>query len=99
MQLHVRSFEYSLELPKSYIEAIKKVSNDGNIEIIKDDGYEIAIIEVDSLEILPKLEKNIREIKNIRRSFDFWDIHGLIINTIDEKEKVYQVDIYDGYNE
>ena len=99
MKLHIRSFEYSIELPKSYIEAIKKVSNDGNLEIIKDDGDEIAIIEVDSLEVLPKLEKSIREIDNVHRSMDFWDIHGLILNTLDEKQKVYQIDIYDGYNE
>ena len=66
---------------------------------IKDDGYETAIIEIDSLDILPKFEKDLRKARGIVKSFDFADIHGLIFNTIDEKEKIYQIDIYDSYNE
>ena len=69
------------------------------MNLIKDDYYEIAIIEIDSLEILPQFEKDIRETRGIIRSLDFVDIHGLIFNTLDEKEKIYQIDIYDSYNE
>ena len=100
MKFHIRSFDYCLELPEKYINVIKKYAKDRKVELVKDDNDdEIAIIEVDSLEILPKLEKDIREARGIVQSWDFEDIHGLIFNTLDEKEKVYQVDIYDSYIE
>ena len=100
MKLHIRSCRYD-KLPKNYLEVIRKNAKDGNVELIKDDEFEfdIAIIEVDSLEILPKFEKDIRETRGIVKSLDFEDIHGLIFNTLDEKEKVYQIDIYDSYIE
>ena len=100
MKLHIRSFEYD-ELPENYLKVIEKYAKNGNIELVKDDEVEtdIAIIEVDSLEILPKFENDIREARGIVQSWDFEDIHGLIFNTLDEKEKVYQVDIYDSYIE
>lgn len=100
MKLHIRSLKYD-ELPENYLEVIEKYAKNGNIKLVKDDEFEtdIAIIEVDSLEILPKFENDIREIRDNTRSFDFGDIHGLIFNTLDEKEKIYQVDIYDGYIE
>ncbi len=69
------------------------------MELVKNDGYETAVIEIESLEILPEIEKDIRKARGIVKSFDFEDIHGLIFNTIDEKKKIYQVDIYDSYNE
>lgn len=99
MKFYIRSFEYSLKLPENYLKVIKKYSKNGSVNLIKDDYYEIAIIEVDSLEILPQFEKDIRETRGIVRSLDFADIHGLIFNTLDEKEKIYQIDIYDSYNE
>ncbi len=99
MKLYISSFDYSLELSEKYLKVIKKYAKDGNVKLIKDGGNEIAIIEVDSLEILPKFEKDIREARGIIHSLDFPDIHGLIFNTIDEKERIYQIDIYDSYNE
>lgn len=99
MKLYINSFEHSLELPENYLKVIRKYAKNGNVELVKDDGSEIAIIEVNSLEILPKFEKDIREARGIVKSFDFSDIHGLIFNTINEKEKIYQIDIYDSYNE
>ncbi len=100
MKLHIRSFKYD-ELPENYLKVIEKYAKNGNIELVRDDEVEtdIAIIEVDSLEILPKFENDIREARGIIQSWDFEDIHGLIFNTLDEKEKVYQVDIYDSYIE
>ena len=100
MKLHIRSFKYD-ELPENYLKVIEKYAKNGNIELVRDDEVEtdIAIIEVDSLEILPKFENDIREARGIVQSWDFEDIHGLIFNTLDEKEKVYQVDIYDSYIE
>ena len=100
MKLHIRSFKYD-ELPENYLKVIEKYAKNGNIELVRDDEVEtdIAIIEVDSLEILPKFENDIREARGIVQSCDFEDIHGLIFNTLDEKEKVYQVDIYDSYIE
>ena len=100
MKLHIRSLKYD-ELPENYLEVIEKYAKNGNIKLVKDDEFEtdIAIIEVDSLEILPKLEKDIKEARGTVQSWDFEDIHGLIFNTLDEKEKVYQVDIYDSYIE
>lgn len=99
MKLYISSFEHSLELPEEYLKAIKKHAKDGNIKLIKENWNEIAIIEVDSLEILPKLEKDIRTARGIVNSFDFSDIHGLIFNTINEKKEIYQINIYDSYNE
>ncbi|MBS5857900.1 MAG: hypothetical protein KIC60_05380 [Clostridium sp.] len=99
MKFYIRSFENSLKLPENYLKVIKKYAKNGNVNLIKDDYYEIAIIEIDSLEILPQFEKDIRETRGIIRSLDFVDIHGLIFNTLDEKEKIYQIDIYDSYNE
>lgn len=99
MKLYISSFEHSLELPENYLKVIRKYAKNGNVELVKDDGNEIAIIEVNSLEILPKFEKDIREARGIVKSFYFSDIHGLIFNTINEKEKIYQIDIYDSYNE
>lgn len=99
MKLYINSFDYCFQLPEKYLKVIKKYDKNGNVKLIKDDDYETAIIEVDSLEILPKLEKDIRKARGIVKSFDFSDIHGLIFNTIDEKEKIYQIDIYDSYNE
>ena len=100
MKLHIMSCDYGLKLPEKYINVIKKYAKDGKVELVKDDNHdEIAIIEADSLEILPKLEKDIREARGIVRRLDFKDIHGLIFNTLDEKEKVYQIDIYDSYIE
>lgn len=99
MKLYISSFEHGFKLPEKYLKAIKKHAKDGNIKLIKEDWNEIAIIEVDSLEILPKLEKDIRTARGIVHSFDFSDIHGLIFNTINEKEEIYQIDIYDSYNE
>ena len=95
MKLHIRSLKYD-ELPENYLEVIEKYAKNGNIKLVKDDEFEtdIAIIEV-----VPKFENDIREIRDNTRSFDFGDIHGLIFNTLDEKEKIYQVDIYDGYIE
>lgn len=99
MKLYISSFDYCLELPEKYLKVIKKYAKNGNVKLVKEDIYEIAIIEVDSLEILPRLEKDIREARGIVHSLDFPDIHGLIFSTIDEKEKIYQIDIYDSYNE
>lgn len=99
MKFYISSFDYCLELPEKYLKVIKKYAKNDNVKLVKEDGYEIAIIEVDSLEILPRLEKDIREARGIVHSLDFRDIHGLIFNTIDEKEKIYQIDIYDSYNE
>ena len=48
---------------------------------------------------LPKLEKDIRKARGIVKSLDFSDIHGLIFNTINEKEEIYKINIYDSYNE
>ena len=99
MKLYISSFDYGLKLPEKYLKVIKKYAKDGNVKLITYDGDETAIIEVDSLEILPKFEKDIREARGIVHSLDFPDIHGLIFNTIDEKEKIYQINIYDSYNE
>ena len=99
MKLHIRSFDDYGDLPQNYLEVIKKYAKNGNVELITDDGDQIAIIEIDSLDILPKFEKDIRKARGIVRSIDFADIHGLIFNTLNEKEKVYQVDIYDSYIE
>lgn len=99
MKLYISSFDYSLKLPEKYLKVIKKYAKDGNVKLIKNNGNEIAIIEFDSLEILPKFEKDIREARGIVNSLDFPDIHGLVFNTIDEKERIYQIDIYDSYNE
>ncbi len=99
MKLHIRSFDDYGDLPQNYLEVIKKYAKNGNVELITDDENKIAIIEVDSLDILPKFENDIREARGVAKSFDFADIHGLIFNTLDEKEKVYQVDIYDSYIE
>jgi len=99
MKFHISSFDHSLKLPDNYLKVIKKYAKNGNVNLVKNNDYEIAIIEVDSLEILPKFEKDIREARGIVNSFDFADIHGLIFNTLDEKEKIYQIDIYDSYNE
>lgn len=99
MKLYISSFEHCLKLSEEYLKVIKKYAKDGDVKLIKDDENEIAIIEFDSLEILPKFEKDIRKARGIVNSFDFADIHGLIFNTIDEKEKIYQIDIYDSYNE
>ena len=54
MKLYISSFEHSLELPENYLKVIRKYAKNGNVELVKDDGNEIAIIEVNSLEILPK---------------------------------------------
>ena len=99
MKLCINSFDYCLGLPENYLKVIRKYAKNGNVNIVKDDGYETAIIEIDSLDILPKFEKDLRKARGIVKSFDFADIHGLIFNTIDEKEKIYQIDIYDSYNE
>lgn len=99
MKLHIRSFDDYGDLPQNYLKVIKKYAKDGKVALVKEDGDEIAIIEVDSLDILPKFEKDIRENRGIVKSFDFTDIHGLIFNTLDEKEKIYQIDIYDSYIE
>lgn len=99
MKLYISSFEHCLELPEKYLKVIRKYAKNGNVKLIKDDGNEIAIIEVNSLEILPKFEKDIRDARGIVNSFDFSDIHGLIFNTINEEEQIYQIDIYDSYNE
>lgn len=99
MKLHIRSFDDYGDLPQNYLEVIKKYAKNGNVELIIDDGDQIAIIEVDSLDILPKFENDIRKARGTVRSIDFADIHGLIFNTLNEKEKVYQVDIYDSYIE
>lgn len=99
MKLCINSFDYRLELPENYLKVIRKYAKKGNVELVKNDGYETAVIEIDSLEIIPKFEKDIKEARGIVESFDFADIHGLIFNTIDEKEKIYQIDIYDSYNE
>lgn len=99
MKLYISSFDYCFGLPEKYLKVIKKYAKNDNVKLVKEDGYEIAIIEIDSLEILPRLEKDIREARGIVHSLDFPDIHGLIFNTIDEKEKIYQIDIYDSYNE
>lgn len=99
MKLYISSFEHIIKLPEIYLKVIKKYSKDGNVKLIKDDWKEIAIIETDSLEILPKLEKDIRKARGIVTSLDFSDIHGLIFNTINEKEEIYEINIYDSYNE
>ena len=99
MKLYINSFEHIIKLPEIYLKVIKKYSKDGNVKLIKDDLKEIAIIETDSLEILPKLEKDIRKARSIVKSLDFSDIHGLIFNTINEKEEIYEINIYDSYNE
>lgn len=99
MKLCISSFDYSLELPEKYLNVIRKYAKNGNVELVKNEGYETAIIEIDSLEILPKFERDIREARGIVNSLDFADIHGLIFNTIDEEQKIYQIDIYDSYNE
>lgn len=99
MKLYISSFEHIIKLPEIYLKVIKKYSKDGNVKLIKDDLKEIAIIETDSLEILPKLEKDIRKARDIVKSLDFSDIHGLIFNTINEKEEIYEINIYDSYNE
>lgn len=99
MKLYISSFEHILKLPEIYLKVIKKYSKDGNVKLIQDDLKEIAIIETDSLEILPKLEKDIRKARGIVKSLDFSDIHGLIFNTINEKEEIYEINIYDSYNE
>lgn len=99
MKFHISSFDYCLKLPDNYLKVIKKYAKNGNVNLVKNNDYEIAVIEVDSLEILPKFEKDIREVRGISNNFDFGDIHGLIFNTLDEKEKIYQIDIYDSYNE
>ena len=66
MKLHIRSFKYD-ELPENYLKVIEKYAKNGNIELVRDDEVEtdIAIIEVDSLEILPKFENDIREARGI----------------------------------
>ena len=99
MKLYINSFDYSLGLPENYLKVIKKYSKDGNVELLKTDWNEFAIIEIESLAILPKFEKDIRETRGIVNSFDFSDIRGLIFNTIDEKQKIYKITIYDNYNE
>ena len=99
MKLHIRSFDNYGDLPQNYLKVIKKYAKDGNVKLSKEDYNEIAIIEVDSLDILPKFENDIRKARGTVRSLDFADIHGLIFNTLNEKEKVYQVDIYDSYIE
>lgn len=99
MKLYISSFEHILKLPEIYLKVIKKYSKAGNVKLIQDDWKEIAIIETDSLEILPKLEKDIRKARGIVKSLDFSDIHGLIFNTINEKEEIYEINIYDSYNE
>lgn len=99
MKLYISSFEHIIKLPEIYLKVIKKYSKDGNVKLIKDDWKEIAIIETDSLEILPKLEKDMRKAREIVKSLDFSDIHGLIFNTINEKEEIYEINIYDSYNE
>lgn len=99
MKLCISSFDYRLELPHHYLKVIKKYSKNSNIKLVQNDGYETAVIEIDSLEILPKFEKDLRKARGIVKSFDFADIHGLIFNTIDEEQKIYQIEIYDSYNE
>lgn len=99
MKLYISSFEHILKLPEIYLKVIKKYSKDGDVKLIQDDWKEIAIIETDSLEILPKLEKDIRKARGIVKSLDFSDIPGLIFNTINEKEEIYEINIYDSYNE
>ena len=99
MKLYINSFDYCIELPENYLKVIKKYAKNGNVELIKEDIFKTAIIEIDSLEILPKFEKDLRKARGIVKSLDFADIHGLIFNTIDEKEKIYQITIYDSYNE
>lgn len=99
MKLYIISSDYSLKLPENYMKVIKKYSKDGNVQLVKDEHYEIAIIEVDSLSMLPNFEKDISVARGIVNSFDFANIHGLIFNTIDEKEKIYQIEIYDYYIE
>lgn len=99
MKLYISSFEHIIKLPEIYLKVIKKYSKDGNVKLIKDDWKEIAIIETDSLETLPKLEKDIRKARGIVKSLDFSDIHGFIFNTINEKEEIYEINIYDSYNE
>ena len=99
MKISINSFDYCLELPENYLKVIKKYAKSGNVKLVKEDGYETAIIEIDSLEILPKFEKDLRKSRGIVESLDFADIHGLIFNTIDEKKEIYQITIYDSYNE
>lgn len=99
MKLYISSSDYCLKIPEKYLKVIKKYAKDSNVKLIKNNDYELAIIEVASLDILPKLEKDIREARGIVKSFDFSDIHGLIFNTINEKEQIYQLEIYDSYIE
>ena len=70
-----------------------------DIKLFKNYGYETAIIEIDSLEILSYFEKDLNDARGTVNSFDFAQIRGLIFSTIDEKEKIYEIDIYDFYNE
>ena len=48
MKLHINSFDYSLKLPKNYLKVISKYAKNGDIKLVKNDGYETAIIEIDS---------------------------------------------------
>ena len=99
MKLHINSFDYSLKLPKNYLKVISKYAKNGDIKLVKNDVYETAIIEIDSLEMLPQFEKDLNDARGTVNSFDFAQIRGLIFSTIDEKEKIYEIDIYDFYNE
>ena len=71
MKLCINSFDYCLGLPENYLKVIRKYAKNGNVNMVKDDGYETAIIEIDSLDILPKFEKDLRKARGIVKSFDF----------------------------
>lgn len=77
-------------LVKEYDKVLKKFSKNNKIskETI-DEDYTFSVIEIDTLDILPQLEK---EFEKISPAMD-----GLIFSECGEG--MYRIEIYDGYRE
>lgn len=91
IKLDFSSADGERELFNKYIKILHKYSINNIVTLTKDE-YECdhAIIEVNSLEVLPKIEKNLSKVCDNH-------IEGLIFSTI--SENYYSIEIYDGYRE
>lgn len=81
----------SSEIFNKYIQVLHKYSINDKVVLTKDEwGNNHAIIEVKSLDFLPKLECDLR-------AFNSEYINGLIFSTINKNH--YSIEVYDGYRE